>query len=487
RGEKATWRGRLRGTLPEPHAPPGHRLGAHVSPLPLDQIVGHENDRHFLQEFLADGLSADPPLQLAERKDLAAPPRQDFSVDDHAVRDRLAEVLEFWITLGHEFFTSRPDERPPAAADELRADPVPFPFGLPFGDVAERLGRALERVRQEERVRPAGVDVGDLGGGQRDEERGRRLPVAHEPVRDRLGRDTAGLTQGPRHEKLRHAHAEGPGDELVPDERLSLVHRRPGGEHRGLLPLLAVAPEGKQDLLDPFAERPVGGPDRRGEDESNRLGQVADGVAALGEQPVRNTGDFRGPIAKLARRHGLAWLAAGQEIDGPRSVGGADTGEVSGQRLDLFRGFGRGVEGRIKLGEGFHASPSGSSASPSNAVLSPMASSPSSRKRRTIVSTNPCVTRTCSAPDSLTTVCSPGQSTWSDRTNPRSTARRRRAPRTRIHPDAIAVDAGTNRRVQAELCASGGARIIAPAHFVPAGAALTGCVGGSATPAARYS
>ncbi len=61
------------------------------------------------------------------------------------------------------------------------------------------------------------------------------------------------------------------------------------------------------------------------------------------------------------------------------------------------------------------------------------------------------------APLSWTAVSRPGQSAWSDRTYPRSTAFRRRAPRTRIHPEATASDAGSNFLTHAEPDADGGA------------------------------
>ncbi len=63
-------------------------------------------------------------------------------------------------------------------------------------------------------------------------------------------------------------------------------------------------------------------------------------------------------------------------------------------------------------------------------------------------------------------------------------ARRRRVPRTAIHPEAKAVDWGPNRRAQAEPSADGGAITMARGHDARSEAAAC-VVGGKGTPAVR--
>src|SRR2546421_652569 len=65
----------------------------------------------------------------------------------------------------------------------------------------------------------------------------------------------------------------------------------------------------------------------------------------------------------------------------------------------------------------------------------------------------------CSAPVARMASSKAGQSTWSEKTKPRSTARRRRVPRIVIQPEARAVDAGPNLRVHGVPRADGGGMI----------------------------
>jgi hypothetical protein len=71
-------------------------------------------------------------------------------------------------------------------------------------------------------------------------------------------------------------------------------------------------------------------------------------------------------------------------------------------------------------------------------VSKAFASSPIWHSQRTITGIEPCVTTTCCAPVASIAPSSPGQSAWSDSTKPRSTPRRRRAPRSSIQPLANA-------------------------------------------------
>ena len=57
------------------------------------------------------------------------------------------------IALGDQLFAARPEEGLAAAADELAADAVPLPLGLPVGDVAERFESRLPADRRDRRDR----------------------------------------------------------------------------------------------------------------------------------------------------------------------------------------------------------------------------------------------------------------------------------------------------------------------------------------------
>jgi hypothetical protein len=121
-----------------------------------------------------------------------------------------------------------------------------------------------------------------------------------------------------------------------------------------------------------------------------------------------------------------------------------------------------------------------------NWVASTGASSPRSRGYCDSAGAYPCVTSTRCACDSAIAVSSSGQSAWSDSTKPRSIARRRRCPRTRIHPDANPLTGCRNRRAHGVLNADGGARISAFEKSAPRFVVTTGVDSASLTPAARY-
>ena len=81
--------------------------------------------------------------------------------------------------------------------------------------------------------------------------------------------------------------------------------------------------------------------------------------------------------------------------------------------------------------------------------------------------------------------CSPGQSAWSDSTKPRSTLRRRRAPRNCIQPLAKASLCSPKRLSQALPCTDGGAITSARFRLALSGTSLTRFVSGNETPAVR--
>jgi hypothetical protein len=94
---------------------------------------------------------------------------------------------------------------------------------------------------QEERIGAAYVSIGWIVGQQLGEEGGGWLPVAHQAMSDDCRVNGANFAQCPRHELLRHTHAENAADELVPDEPLALVELVPGEDHGGPLIVFGLA------------------------------------------------------------------------------------------------------------------------------------------------------------------------------------------------------------------------------------------------------
>ena len=61
------------------------RLGAHVAPLQLEQVVRDQHHRHFGEDLRAELLAADAALQLREGQRRAVLPRHDLAVEHRAV------------------------------------------------------------------------------------------------------------------------------------------------------------------------------------------------------------------------------------------------------------------------------------------------------------------------------------------------------------------------------------------------------------------
>ena len=90
------------------------------------------------------------------------------------------------------------------------------------------------------------------------------------------------------------------------------------------------------------------------------------------------------------------------------------------------------------------------------------------------------------APQAAMACCSPGQSAWSLSTKPRSSARRRRAPRSCIQPEAKASEYAPKRFIQAVPAAEGGASTSARLKSAGSATSETRRIGGSVTPLAAY-
>ena len=95
------------------------------------------------------------------------------------------------------------------------------------------------------------------------------------------------------------------------------------------------------------------------------------------------------------------------------------------------------------------------------------------------------MTKTRVAPVASIAAFRPGQSAWSDMTNPRSAARRRRTPRIAIQPEAKAVEAFGNRFIHGPPIAPGVARTSAPGWSFALVSGPTRSVSGRRTPCSR--
>ncbi len=58
--------------------------------------------------------------------------------DKSALKGSAAPALRvLWITIRHQFLTTRPEMSLAVASNQLRADTIPFPFNLPLGNIAK--------------------------------------------------------------------------------------------------------------------------------------------------------------------------------------------------------------------------------------------------------------------------------------------------------------------------------------------------------------
>ena len=182
---------------------------------------------------------------------------------------------------------------------------------------------ALERVGEAERVGAADIGVLRFGGDERGPEIGRGLPVAHEAVGDGVGVHAAHLGQRAHHQALRNADAPLAGDDLVPGEALGLIHGAPGLDERFAPRGVVLIAQRQQALFDPVMQRQVAGFGGGRQQERHGFGEVAHGVVALAEEPVRDAGLLDGPRGELARFDEALGAAADQEVQRPDGIGRA--------------------------------------------------------------------------------------------------------------------------------------------------------------------
>src|ERR1700676_2799889 len=97
----------------------------------LEKIVGQESYRYLLENGLVEFFATDALLQ--RREGLHAPilPGDELAVEHRAVGKRCCCRRDFRKAFGHKILAARPDEALIVAADQLGANPIPFPFDLP--------------------------------------------------------------------------------------------------------------------------------------------------------------------------------------------------------------------------------------------------------------------------------------------------------------------------------------------------------------------
>ena len=134
-----------------------------------------------------------------------------------------------------ELLATRPQACTVRANQQLGANAVPLPFGLPVVDRSQRRQFALERMREKEGVRAMRrrFGMGRIGANLLQESR-RWGPAADQPVGDLRDGDTGGLGESPVDELFRRADAEGAGDELGEYETRVAIEAIPRGDQADL-------------------------------------------------------------------------------------------------------------------------------------------------------------------------------------------------------------------------------------------------------------
>jgi hypothetical protein len=196
-----------------------------------------------------------------------------------------------------ELLATAPERDVVATADDLGPHAVPFPLGLPLGDGPEVGGHGgriglVDRRGEEEGIRAAVVG-GRLAGEQPGEAVGveRVAGHAHQPVRHHRRLDAGDLRERPGHERARDADPQSPREQLVPDDPLPRGEPLPGrGDHLALAGLAGVTDRvdrGGDRLGEPRPRRGRGVGGRVGQQQGERLGEVADVGVGILDEPFR--------------------------------------------------------------------------------------------------------------------------------------------------------------------------------------------------------
>ena len=131
--------------------------------------------------------------------------------------------------------------------------------------------------------------------------------VAHQALRDELGVDAGAFGERALDQQLADADAKAAADQLVEQEAPRRCRARPStAATRARLLVGVEAAQRQQALLDPLGEADVAGPLGRRQHVRDRLGEVADRLVALVEQPVVDAG-AAARDRRTARAVGTTW------------------------------------------------------------------------------------------------------------------------------------------------------------------------------------
>ncbi len=361
------------------------RLGANVAPVVFQKVVGDEGDRQLAHRLVADDLPSEPLLEARERLKAVERIRagvrgrrhhDQLAVDRYARGQSARQRLEIGIGVGDELLAARPQPPALAAFQELRANAVEFPFDDPVLRRTERrlhVGhRTLPGLRQIEGIGAAGVErhafrMRNLRDQRLEIPGGRgaaRLRVSDHALRHPAFLDAGHLGQRLDDLQPGDADPEFAGDELEEDE--PLVRRQRVDPSPNPRELLFVVERGQrqQPFAHPDVERDLLAVDAFGQQERQRLGQIADAMIAFLAEPFGKPRAFDRQTTQEAGRNGLARLAAAEEIDHPgrarplrRVV--PRRGEGVDQRRLLRPGRGGGIEPPVEIRKGLHGALSG--------------------------------------------------------------------------------------------------------------------------------
>src|SRR5690348_10744787 len=188
--------------------------------------------------------------------------------------------------------------------------------------------------------------------------------------------NAAHLRERADHQWLRYANAKTTGDEFVPDETLRARQFTPGRENGPSLLGFVTAGEREEVILDPNVQRPFDAGVALGEEQRDRLGEIADRRVALIEQPLWNPARLRGPIGKPAHWNQPLRPPTAQKVNGPCRVRWFSMRKVLHHRIDLFTGACCLVDGGDQSSELPHATISSPATARSCSSPSPSPSHP---------------------------------------------------------------------------------------------------------------
>jgi len=221
--------------------------------------------------------------------------------------------------------------------EQLHAEPVPFPFELPIPHLPQLPVVAVEHGREVERVGLSGLASRRFGFEQSGEVPRGRTPVALEPMGHHRRGDARQVGERAHQRRTRHPDAQLARDELMPNEPLRRVQFRPRGAQEGALSEHGCVGQRLEAPLDELRQRRRRGVGIRRQEEGHRLGEVADMLVTVLDQPKGEIGGFRGQLAQDGGSYRAFQTPAGKKPHRPRGVRRRGLAAVGFQRCHLVR------------------------------------------------------------------------------------------------------------------------------------------------------